>query len=158
MGVAHPSDPPGRHRFMDTLHWTPTRPSTALCVDDNPDVAESTARLLRANGLDAAACTSGADALATLDERPPDVCLIDLAMPGMSGAELARRLRAWATDRGRPLVLVAVTAHGDPGSRAQTEAAGFDFHLVKPVAVEELLAITLALWNAADPPAELAGK
>ena len=91
-----------------------------------------------------------------MNEASPDVCLLDLAMPGMDGAELAGRMRAWAAGRRRQLVLVAVTAYGDPESRAKTEAAGFDHHMVKPVRAAELLAITLALWNSADPPHELA--
>ena len=136
---------------MDTALWEPSRPSMALCVDDNHDVADSTVRLLQAAGCQAMACYSGAAALAAVEERPPDVCLLDLAMPGMSGLELAGRLRAWAAARDRPLVLVAVTAHGDPHSREQTAASGFDYHLVKPVQTRELLVITLALWNAVAP-------
>ena len=140
---------------MDTARWSPTRPALIFCVDDNPDAADSTATLLQASGLNAVPYYGGRDALAAMNEASPDVCLLDLAMPGMDGVELAGRMRAWAAGRRRPLVIVAVTAHGDPESRAKTEAAGFDHHLVKPVRAAELLAITLALWNSADLPLQV---
>lgn len=106
-----------------------------LCVDDNPDVADSEALLLGLCGYDARACYGGEDALAAADGFRPDACLLDLNMPGMDGCELARRLRA----RGRCPLLVAVTARGGDEDRRRTAAAGFDRHLVKPVDPARLL-------------------
>lgn len=87
-------------------------------------------------------------------DQPPDVCLLDLVMSGMSRTD--GRTRAGGAGRNRSLVLVPVTAHSDPGSRPRTAAAGFDFHLVKPVQAEGLLVITLALRNAVTPSPDLA--
>jgi CheY-like chemotaxis protein len=110
-----------------------------LCVDDNHDVADSEAELLGAYGFEARACYDGPSALAAAPGFRPDVCLVDLNMPGMDGAALAPRLRAQAG--GAALVLVAVTAMSDARSAGRVAAAGFDRHLVKPVAPEALLAL-----------------
>ncbi len=120
-----------------------TPPLRVLCVDDNPDVADSEAMLLRTVGFEARACYGGAEALGLAESFRPGVCLIDLSMPGMAGDELARRLRDWAA--GRPLVLVAVTAMRphQAGDRLQA----FDLHLVKPVDPRQLLAVVDRLWE-----------
>lgn len=74
-------------------------PLRVLCVDDNRDVADSTAELLRLVGFEARACYDGPTALAEAAAFLPSVCLIDLNMPGMDGDELATRLRAQAGGR-----------------------------------------------------------
>lgn len=107
-----------------------------LCVDDNRDTADSEAMLLRLAGFDARACYCGPSALAEAAEFLPDICLLDMNMPGMDGDEVAVELRR----RGRPLVLMAVTAMGDAAGRRRIKAAGFDRHLLKPVAPHDLLA------------------
>ncbi|QEL19161.1 response regulator [Limnoglobus roseus] len=114
------------------------RPLRVLCVDDNQDAAVSTADLLNLDGFDARACHCGVTALAVAAEFRPDVCLLDLSMPGMNGVELGRRLREELTGLMR---VIAVTAMGDAGSRMATRKAGFDAHLVKPVDPERLLAV-----------------
>jgi two-component system OmpR family response regulator len=107
-----------------------------LCVDDNHDIADSEVTLLQLAGFDARACYCGPSALIEAAEFLPDVCLLDLNMPGMDGDEVAVQLRR----RGRPLVLLAVTAVSDAAGRRRIEAAGFDRHLLKPVAPHDLLA------------------
>jgi CheY-like chemotaxis protein len=71
-----------------------------------------------------------------VDGTPPDVVLLDLGLPGMDGFEVARCLRR------RPgfesVLLVAVTGYGQERDRQRTREAGFDLHLLKPVAPEEL--------------------
>jgi len=119
-----------------------------LVVDDNADVADSTAELLRLTGFDARACYDGAAALPAAAEFLPDVCLLDLFMPVMDGDELAIRLRAQAG--GRPLLLVAVTAMGGEAYRLRTEAAGFHLHLIKPVDPHDLLRVVDELWQLMD--------
>ena len=103
-------------------------PFRILCVDDNHDVADSSADLLQLLGYPTLACYSGLSALKLAELFDPDVCLIDLNMPGMDGDELAIRLR----ESGRPLLLVAITAMSDPVSGRRIAAAGFDYHLIKP--------------------------
>jgi CheY-like chemotaxis protein len=102
-----------------------------LCVDDDPDTADSLAMLLELVGFDPFVYYDARAALAAVDAIRPDAAILDLRMPGMHGCDLARRLRAWAGDR--PLPLVAVTAQSDDDARRQTAEAGFDLHLTKPV-------------------------
>jgi CheY-like chemotaxis protein len=100
-------------------------------VDDNRDVADSTALLLQAVGFETWACYDGPSALRLAEQVRPSVCFLDLHMPGMDGDMVALRLREWAA--GRPLLLVALTAMSGGEYRARISAAGFDHHLVKPV-------------------------
>ncbi len=113
-------------------------PLKVLCVDDHPDAAESTAAMLSAHGLDALACVSGEEALATAAAVRPDACLVDLRMPGMDGCELARRLRSLF---GGDVVLVAVTGEKDPDRDRHAIEAGFDWLFEKPADVRQLLAV-----------------
>jgi CheY-like chemotaxis protein len=108
-----------------------------LCVDDNPDVADSLGAMLRLYGAEVAVCHSGSAAVATADWFRPDAAVLDVSMPGMDGLELAARLRAAAGDR--PLLLAAVTARDGYKSFAEEADAGFDLHFTKPADPAELL-------------------
>jgi two-component system, OmpR family, response regulator len=77
-----------------------------LFVDDCPDAADTLGALLELAGFRARVCHGGWEAVAALDEFRPDACLIDLAMPGVDGLEVARRVRVWAGGRCVPLVAV----------------------------------------------------
>jgi CheY-like chemotaxis protein len=112
-----------------------------LVVDDDRDSAESLAMLLALLGHEVEQAYDGPAALAAVRRGAPDLVLLDLAMPGMSGYEVARRMRA---DNGSSkTVLIALTGYGaDEDLRAAREA-GFDGHLVKPIdfsALERILA------------------
>ena len=113
-------------------------PVRILCVDDNRDVADTEVELLIAVGCEARACYDGPSALLHAEAFEPDICFVDLHMPGMDGDELAVLLRERAT--GRPIVLVAITAMNDETSRQRIKRA-FDRHLVKPAATQDLLAV-----------------
>ncbi len=104
-----------------------------MVVDDHPDAAESLAAVLDLLGCPVRACYSGLSALVVAEAFEPQVCLLDLMMPGMDGLELAARLKTQAA--GRPLLLVATTALGDAEVQALTALAGFHYHLTKPVDV-----------------------
>jgi PAS domain S-box-containing protein len=102
-----------------------------LVADDNRDNADTCAMLLRLGGQDVRTAYSGHEALAVAAEFAPEVALLDIGMPGMSGYEVARKLRATTGDR--KVLLVAVTGWGQTEDKRQALAAGFDHHLSKPV-------------------------
>jgi signal transduction histidine kinase/CheY-like chemotaxis protein len=107
-----------------------------LVVDDNLDAADSLAMLLKMFGHEVRTAASGAAALAAVEADKPEVVFLDLGMPGMSGLEVARRLRQ--APGGSSLCLVALTGWGAEEDRRRSREAGFDHHLVKPVAPAEL--------------------
>jgi CheY-like chemotaxis protein len=108
-----------------------------LVVDDNRDSAESLAMLLRHLGHTTEVAYDGEHALSTAESFRPDVLLLDLGMPRMSGFELCRRIRA--SDWGEEVLLIAQTGWGQDRDRERALEAGFDGHLVKPVDHEALL-------------------
>jgi len=108
-----------------------------LVVDDSPDCADSTAMLLRVYGHVAEVARDGAAALELASAGPPDVVLLDIGLPDMTGHEVARRLRALQLP-GPPL-LVAVTSRSEESDRLESRVAGIDVHLVKPVEPSRLL-------------------
>ncbi|HZR68524.1 MAG TPA: ATP-binding protein [Burkholderiales bacterium] len=112
-----------------------------LVVDDNADAADSLAAVLRADGHHVHVEHGAKAALEYAAASPPRVLLLDIGLPDMDGYELARRMRALAPTRGA--LLVALTGYGQAGDRERSQAAGFDFHLVKPAdpaRITELLA------------------
>jgi two-component system, OmpR family, response regulator len=106
-----------------------------LVVDDNAEAAEVLAIGLELLGQEVRTVLDGAAALALLEQWRPDVAILDLSMPGMSGTELARHIRERL---GNTLTLVALTGHGAPEDRARTRDAGFDLHWVKPVSLDDV--------------------
>ena len=107
-----------------------------LVVDDNPDITEMLAAVLRLSGYDVSTALSAAEALSAAHERRFDVVVSDIGMPGMNGYELARALRArpeYGSAR-----MVAVTGFAMYDDRDRALEAGFDTHLSKPVAPGDL--------------------
>jgi CheY-like chemotaxis protein len=110
-----------------------------LIVDDHEDSAEMLSMLLSGKGHTTRMALDGTAALAVAEAFRPHVGLLDLNLPGMSGYELAQRLRAMpGLARIR---LVAVTGHGSDAHRARSRAAGFDEHLLKPVDLQVVDAV-----------------
>ncbi|WP_229792267.1 PAS domain S-box protein [Cognatilysobacter bugurensis] len=109
-------------------------PCRVLVVDDNVDAAETLGMLLSLDGHEARHAHSGADALAVADAFLPDVVFLDIGMPGMSGHEVARRLRA--DPRFERTLLVAASGWGGDGDKRLSVDAGFDLHLTKPVSAD----------------------
>jgi PAS domain S-box-containing protein len=128
------------------LPIVPTVPHRVLVVDDNSDAADSLALLLRIDGHDVRVAHEGDGAIATARGFRPEVVLLDIGLPGMSGYEVARRLRV-EPDASAP-TLVALTGHGQREDRQRTSAAGFDHHLTKPVDYETLRALLGMLGDA----------
>jgi signal transduction histidine kinase len=112
----------------------PTR--RVLVVDDNVDSADSMAELLRVWGHEVQAVHNGSEALAAAPGFRPEVALLDIDMPDMSGYELARQLRT--RDGLSGTVFVALTGYGQDEDRRRSAEAGFRAHLVKPVDPETL--------------------
>jgi CheY-like chemotaxis protein len=117
-----------------------------LVADDSPDSAEAMGLVLKMSGHEVKIVFSGSQALAAASEFQPEVALLDIGMPGMSGYDLARELRA--TPWGRGLVLVAVTGWGRGEDKTQAVEAGFDHHLAKPVDPDALQALLRRLYPA----------
>lgn len=119
-----------------------------LVVDDNKDAASSIALLLRAMGNDVRTANDGLEALELADAFRPQVYLLDLGLPLMSGSQVARRIRE--RPAGGDVTLIAVTGWGAARDRLETRNAGFDHHLVKPVDPVELMRLVASL--PAHPP------
>lgn len=102
-----------------------------LVVDDNRDSATSLGMLLQMVGNEVRTAYDGVEALEVAEELRPDVVLLDIGMPRIDGYEVARRIRRrpWGED----VVLVAITGWGQEDDRRQSQEAGIDHHLVKPV-------------------------
>jgi CheY-like chemotaxis protein len=119
----------------------PTRAPPAarqvLVVEDNPDVANALALLLRVLGQRVHTVADGPAALEAAERLRPDLILLDLGLPGMDGFEVAHRLRKSA--HGRTARLVAVTGYGQESDALRARAAGFDAHVPKPMGKEDLL-------------------
>ena len=110
-----------------------------LLADDNVDAGDSLAMLLRGDGHEVSVVRDGEEALITFATFNPDVVLLDLGMPRLSGYEVGRRLR----DENPTLLLIAITGWGQSGDRAKSAAAGFDHHLTKPVDYRELATLLM---------------
>jgi CheY-like chemotaxis protein/two-component sensor histidine kinase len=117
-----------------------------LVVDDNQDSACSMTLLLELQGHTVAVAHGGPSALKVAGECQPDVILLDIGMPDMNGYEVARQLRAQAGFA--DTLLIAVTGYGRASDVRQTEAAGFDHHLVKPIDYDKLQSLLTARASA----------
>ncbi len=105
-----------------------------LVVDDNRDAANSLARLLSLLGHETSTAYDGLEALETAEKFSPEIVLLDIGMPKLSGYEVCRRLRELKPNAtGRRVGIIALTGWGQVSDRKNSEAAGFDDHLVKPV-------------------------
>ncbi len=112
-----------------------------LVVDDHRDSTDSLALFLRLRGHEVRTAHDGSSALDEIERYRPDVVFLDLGLPGMSGYDVARRVRMMSGLGA--LRLVALTGYGTDADRQKTRDAGFDVHLAKPVdprAVDALLA------------------
>lgn len=121
-----------------------------LVVDDNRDAAETLGEWLRALGHRTEVAFDGPSGLEAAARFHPELVLLDLGMPGMSGFDVARALRK--TPAGRKVRLVALTGWGQTEDRRRTQEAGFDEHLVKPLDPADLERLLAAL----RPPAHVA--
>ena len=119
-----------------------TRPLRVLVVDDDHDTAESLEIFLRHAGHHVTVAHDGLSGLKAARGETPDVVILDIGLPECDGYEVARRLRREASLA--DVTLVALSGYGTDGDVGQSRAAGFDYHLVKPVEAELLQEIIAA--------------
>ena len=106
-----------------------------LVVDDEPQILRSLRTTLASHGYDVQTAATGEEALAAVDGRLPDLVVLDLVLPGLSGLEVCRRLRARAS-----LPILVLSARGDERDKVAALDLGADDYLTKPFGVNELLA------------------
>ncbi|HKY36665.1 MAG TPA: hybrid sensor histidine kinase/response regulator [Polyangiaceae bacterium] len=130
-----------------------------LVVDDNDDAADMLALMLQNAEYDTSKASDGPSALAAAEAWTPDVVILDIGLPGMSGYDVARELRRRGSQR--RLELIALTGWGSHEDKQKAIDAGFDVHLTKPVDADKLYGALANLeaapaWQAARPaPAQL---
>lgn len=107
-----------------------------LVVDDNVDAAESLALILEMSGYSTVCAFDGPSALDAAERCDPHAIVLDIGLPGMTGYEVAQKLREHS--RFRDTMIIAVTGYGQDEDRRKSAQAGFDQHLVKPVSPEVL--------------------
>lgn len=121
----------------------PTRSRRILVVDDHRDGADTLVMMLQVSGNEVRGAYDGEQGLTVAEEFRPDVVLLDIGMPRLNGYEACRRLREkpW----GKDVFVIALTGWGQDEDRRQSEDAGFDHHLVKPVEPQALLDLLASL-------------
>ena len=132
------SSPPTSHA-IDAAATNPEpsiRRLRILIVEDNPDARDMMTYALTEKGHDVKAAVDGPTAFRAVEEWCPDVALLDIGLPGMSGHELARRLKA--NPRLRNTTLVALTGWGQEKDRRLSADAGIRHHLTKPIDPDQL--------------------
>jgi len=112
-----------------------------LTVDDDPRITNLVRRVLAYEGYSVAVAASGDEALKRTLERPPDLIVLDIMLPGLDGLEVSRRLRA----AGDNVPILMLTARDAVADRVKGLETGADDYLVKPFAPEELVARIKAL-------------
>ena len=116
-----------------------------LIVDDERDAREMLALTLETRGATVRHVGSAADAFSSMLDHRPDVLLADLGMTGEDGYSLIRRWRTHEGDTNARVAAIAVTAYAGSRDREMSLAAGFDWHLAKPVDADELIRVIAAL-------------
>jgi CheY-like chemotaxis protein len=119
-----------------------------LIVDDNDDGAESLSLLLRFAGHTTQKAHDGPQAIEAAEHFRPQVILLDIGLPGMSGYEVCRRIRQ--EPYGPSMTIIALTGWGQEEDRKRSREAGFDTHMVKPVDHEALLKMLASIPGGDD--------
>jgi two-component system KDP operon response regulator KdpE len=111
-------------------------PLRVLVVDDEPAIRRFLRTSLRAEGYDLVEAETGEAALAEIKRRSPDLVMLDLGLPGLSGLEVIRRLR----EAGSAVPIIVLTSRVDEAGKVEALDLGADDYVTKPFGVEELLA------------------
>jgi signal transduction histidine kinase/ActR/RegA family two-component response regulator len=134
----------------DTTEWqeTTTRSGRILVLEDDPDAREALRAVLEAAGHRVAVAADGVTAIEVATFFRPECALLDIGLPGMDGYEVARRLRRLPD--GKSTWLVALTGYSQPEDIHRAREAGFNSHLVKPVAPETVLDLVAHVQTLSD--------
>ena len=124
-------------------------PTKVLVVEDEEALTLLLRYNLEAEGYTVDSVARGDDAEIQLKEQVPDIAVVDWMLPGISGIELCRRIRAREETRRLPVIML--TARGEEGDRVRGLATGADDYIVKPFSVPEFLARVKALLRRTDP-------
>ncbi len=116
-----------------------------LVVDDDQDNRDLLMFALSQYGAQVRDAGSAEEALMTLTQYSPDILVSDIGMPDLDGYALIRQIKDWEVQQGRKLPAVALTGYAKESDRAKALAAGFDYHLCKPVEIDELVAVVSRL-------------
>jgi two-component system phosphate regulon response regulator PhoB len=130
----------------------PSPPQSLLIVEDEPDLASTLAWNFEREGFRATTAGTGAAALAELERAQPDLIVLDVMLPDLSGFEVCRRVRAVPALKHVPILML--TARGEEIDRVVGFEVGADDYVVKPFSVRELVLRVRALLRRAQPPAE----
>jgi two-component system phosphate regulon response regulator PhoB len=124
-------------------------PTKVLVVEDEEALTLLLRYNLEAEGYEVDCVMRGDDAEIRLKEQVPDIAVVDWMLPGISGIELCRRIRAREETRRLPVIML--TARGEEGDRVRGLATGADDYIVKPFSVPEFIARVKALLRRTDP-------
>ena len=108
-----------------------------LAVEDDPTALGALRQILSEAGYEVVTARTGEEALASLEAETPHLVLLDVGMPGLSGYEVCRKIRARPDTKDLPIVFLSARAEEE--DRAAGQAAGSDLYLVKPVLASRLL-------------------
>jgi len=130
-----PSDAP-EHSALSERAPSGASHGRVLVVDDNTDAADLLAITLNQAGYETTAVADGPTAIEAAQRLVPQIVILDIGLPGMTGYEVAKLMRK--DPRLANMALIALTGWGTPEDKRKALAAGFDVHLTKPVAAEDL--------------------
>ncbi|HUX65657.1 MAG TPA: response regulator [archaeon] len=120
-------------------HADATSGYLVLVVEDNKDIRDLVASILGVGGFQVITAAAGADALLQIDSHPPDLILLDVMMPEMSGLDVLRTIRSNPDPQKRQIPVIMLTARSQESDLAMSKMLGATAHLVKPFRAADLL-------------------
>lgn len=123
----------------------PLRGLHVLIVDDEADIRELVAHILKQFGAEVTATKSASEVITALEQSVPDVLISDIGMPNVNGYMLMRQIRTWSPQQGGQIPAIALTAYAGEYNQEQALAAGFQMHIAKPVEPDTLVKAVVSL-------------
>ncbi len=116
-----------------------------LVVDDNADTLELVSFILEEYGTEVITAASAIEAIAAIAQFNPNILISDIAMPGIDGYSLIRKVRTLSSERGGQIPAIALTAYASEEERIRLLDSGFQMHIAKPVDPAKLVAVVANL-------------